>query len=80
MTRRLEIDLYLPPEPLWPNARPHRALKWRQTRQYRTDCGLIALAAANACDWGLPAQVATLAATFHLDGRRRDPDNCLAAL
>jgi crossover junction endodeoxyribonuclease RusA len=80
MTRRLTIDLPIPPAPLWPNGRAHYMAKARAVKRYRGVCHLAALAAANQAYWGAPAKTAMLEATFYLPARKRDPDNCIAAL
>jgi crossover junction endodeoxyribonuclease RusA len=80
MTRSLEIDIPIPPPPLWPNARVHYMGKARAVRRYRGLCHILALAAGNQANWGPAAQTATVKATFFLPSRKRDPDNCIAAL
>lgn len=80
MKREITFDLYLPPDCLWPNGRPNRYQKAAAVRKYRTDCGLIAQAKALEINWGPPARVATLQATFYLTARQRDPDNAIASM
>lgn len=74
------VKLGLPPGPLWPNARPHRMTKARATKAYRHEAKI---AAKQALRRSVPPRwaAATLEAHFYFRAqRRRDPDNCLAAL
>jgi hypothetical protein len=78
--RRLVIDLPLPPDDLWPNSRPHFQAKARTVKRYRNLCHLLALDAGNRARWGAPAAVASIATTWRMKLRKRDPDNCIASL
>ena len=78
--REIAIDVPVPPAPLWPNARVHYMARARAVKRYRGLCWLVALAESRKMDWGRPAAAASLQATFFLPARKRDPDNCVAAL
>jgi Holliday junction resolvase RusA-like endonuclease len=74
------VKLSLPPAELWPNARPHRMAKARATKAYRHEA---AIEAKRAMGRSRPPRwtAATIQAEFYFPTvRRRDPDNCLAAL
>jgi len=74
------VKLSLPPTELWPNARPHRMAKARAVKAYRHEAAIIskqALGRTRPPRW----TAASIEATFYFPTvRRRDPDNCLAAL
>lgn len=75
----IRINLPIPPKPLWPNARPHWATKARAVKGYRTLAQALTMVALR-CDkprWPLAEVTATF---FFKTNRRRDRDNCLAAL
>lgn len=78
--RTLTIILPIPFPELWPNARPHFHAKARATKRYRKLSHLVALSEGNRERWGEPAKAVTIRATFFLPCRKRDPDNCIAAL
>jgi len=79
-TLEVMVSLSLPPRDLWPNARPHHMAKARAAKAYRHEAKL---AAKQAMGRAVPVRwtEATIQATFRFTtARRRDPDNCLAAL
>jgi len=74
------VKLGLPPNELWPNARPHRIAKARAVKAYRHEAKIEAkqaLGRARPPRWAAATVEASFAFTTQ---RRRDPDNCLAAL
>ena len=83
-TRGIPIFLPLPPRPLWPNARPHWAVKSRATKSYRTRAKVEAILAMHAAKIGRVPRWPRASVTityFYPDNRQRpDRDNALAAL
>lgn len=76
----LRVIVPVPENGLWPNARVHWARKARLVKQSRGLAFLVAREAAKNAGWVNPISRPTLQTTFMLPGRRRDPDNCIAAL
>lgn len=71
------VVLPWPPAELWPNSRPHWGAKSRAVKKYRNACDALAL----------DAKLAALDGPIYLwidflppDRRRRDVDNCVAAM
>lgn len=76
----LRMTVPVPANGLWPNDRTHWARKARLVRQSRAVAHLVAMEAARAAGWIKPVPQPTVKAIFLLPGRKRDPDNCVAAL
>jgi len=75
----VKIDLPLPPDEVYPNARPHWSAKSRATKKQRQAAAILARQATQFRCYGFPWKAATVQATFYR-GRRIDTDNALASL
>lgn len=80
---RLVVEVPIPARELWPNARPHWTAKAKAKKLLRTRTMVEAILAMHRekmqarPHWKRASVTATF---FFRDSRRRDRDNCLAAL